>query len=86
MLGRSGNDQLRHRLAAGRRIQDAPDAVPGGDEGVGDAEHWPEQGQAVLCDRPEAGLRGHDRGVGKSWCEDAGGLSGIPCVGHGLII
>ena len=49
-------DQLGHRLAGRRRVQNAPDAVPGRDIGVHEARHPADQRQPVASDRAEAGL------------------------------
>jgi hypothetical protein len=50
------SDQLRHRLAGRGRIEDAPDAVAGGDIGAGNAGHRPDQRQPVPSDRAIARL------------------------------
>jgi len=62
---RAVEDQLGHRLAGGGRVEHAPDVVAGRDVGAGDAGHRPQQRQAILCDRPEAGLPRADRCGGK---------------------
>ena len=49
-------DQLGHRLAGRRRIQHAPHTVAGGDIGAVDAGYAADQRQAIVRDRPEAGL------------------------------
>ena len=55
-LRRAVDDQLRHRLAGRRRVQNAPDAVARRDVGAGDTRHFSDQRKAILRDRPIAGL------------------------------
>src|SRR5215472_17514261 len=54
------DDELRHRLAGRRRVEDAPDAVAGGDIDVPEARHRTDQRQAVLSNRTITGLPGDD--------------------------
>src|SRR5712691_2265230 len=48
--------QLGHRLAGRRRIENAPDAVPGGYVSTVDTGYPADQRQAVPCDRAIASL------------------------------
>src|SRR3954470_22530533 len=57
---RTLRDQLRHGLARGGRIQDAPYIVPGRNIETFTLRHLADQRQAVLCHRPEAGLLRND--------------------------
>ena len=57
---RAVDDQLRHRLAGRRRVQNAPHAVARRNVGAGNARHFSDQWQAILRDRPIAGLARQD--------------------------
>ena len=63
--GRSTGDQLGHRFAGRGCIEDAPDAVPGGDVGARDVGDGPDQRRAICGDRPEAGAARDDRARGQ---------------------
>jgi hypothetical protein len=61
------DNQLGHRQAAGRSIQDAPAAMACGDVGSGDVGHLAEERQAILGDRAIARLHalGDQAGEGR---------------------
>jgi len=54
-------DELAHRFAARGRVEHAPDAVARRHIGALDPRHRAEERQAVLGDRPKAGLSRRDR-------------------------
>src|SRR5215472_14669276 len=54
------DDQLRHRLAGCRRVQDTPDAVTGGDIGIGNSGHGTDERQSIAGDRTVARLPRHN--------------------------
>mmetsp|Transcript_3242 Transcript_3242/g.10736 ORF Transcript_3242/g.10736 Transcript_3242/m.10736 type:complete len:359 (+) Transcript_3242:143-1219(+) len=73
-IGVAVNDEFGEGLAGGRREEDAPAAVAGGDEGPGSAGDGADDGDAVRGGGKMAGLPGVDGGPSKVGGETFDGL------------
>lgn len=82
--GGAVEDQLRDRFAGRRRIEDTPDAMPGGHVNVLETRDRPDQRQPVPCDqrkrRTNPAVHGRASGAGASMfclCPQIGGISSV---------